>query len=404
MKRISQPLAQGLLAGLFVLGGCQGTQDRPYATFFTPSAPYEPRQGSGNAYDGYLLAGNRVIQDCPEDADRINYTEGSKQALRKCAAPALRDLLSAATREASIDFRPRDPFLPRPGFQGLVVLTRALKFEAEAAVANKNWERCAELLQLTTKIAADFTNGDASDSSMGIAMANSVRGIVAPYIAEFPAGTLSSLSQSLNQTLNRAPDLQTSVNNEGQNFLAGVQFVQDCQQKKDYKTLETALYKAAQPGIDYLKRLSPSERENYFEGFAKEAAVVTRHYAGECEKPTADRTSLEFDERTDRPWKRLSSQLFGTIQPLLTLHDDFIAKSRLMAVTAYALARSKSTQQAPRSFEGLGATITIDPFSGKPMPYRVAGREFKVYCVGPDGRDDGGSAENDVLLENMALD
>jgi hypothetical protein len=34
--------------------------------------------------------------------------------------------------------------------------------------------------------------------------------------------------------------------------------------------------------------------------------------------------------------------------------------------------------------------VPVDPFSGKPVVYRVEGDDFLVYCVGQDGKDDGG--------------
>ena len=164
------------------------------------------------------------------------------------------------------------------------------------------------------------------------------------------------------------------------------------------------MYKAAQPAIKYLEKLSPEEESGYFNGFKEESEMTIRHYIKEADKPSVERTVLKFDKRSERPWKKFSDQFFATLGPLLDLNDAFVAKTRLLAITTYAMARAKSSGEAPLKFPGLDPENLIDPYSGRMFPYRAAGREFQVYSVGIDGRDDGGLAQTDMLLEVESLD
>jgi hypothetical protein len=55
--------------------------------------------------------------------------------------------------------------------------------------------------------------------------------------------------------------------------------------------------------------------------------------------------------------------------------------------------------------ETVARSIPIDPYDGKPIRFRIVDGQPTVYCVGPDGQDDGGKSEmrgasgkGDILL------
>lgn len=392
------------MAGLLLATtGCQ-SQKPLSANSVINRQEITPQTFSENdAYGGYIKAGIRASQDCEQFLNRVNFTEAYKVKLRECAAPALKNLFDSANKTYSRNFHPTDPFLPREGFDGLVVLNKAITFEAENAVKNQNWDKCAQLLKKTTKIALDFSNGDATDLSLGVSLADSAREVIAPKILQMPAGIQSELSKSLNNLLTKGPSIRIAIENEGENFNQGLQFILDCRIKNDYDLLHQTLYKAAQPAINYLQKLSPEEEAEYFKGFRNEADLIVRHYIKEADKPTVERTELKFDKRSERPWKKFSDQFFSTIPPMMSIYDGFIAKTRLLTITTFAMARAKSTQVAPLKFTGLDPENIIDPYSGRVFPYRAAGSEFQVYSVGKDGRDDGGTDESDLLLEFEVL-
>lgn len=394
----------GLLACATVIVGCHSASDVPYETIATAQQPYNPQSGSSNAYDGYLLAGDAAVKACGDKADRLNFTEATKADFRACAAPALNQLLQAADRTADVKFVPHAPFDPRTHHRGLVILTKDIGFVAEQAVKDQDWPRCADLLVASTKIACDMTGGDATDASIGYDFADKVRAQVSPYLGEMPPEVLSSLAKRLTRILEERPNLKTTVQHEGENFLLGIQTIQDSLKENKLDDLGANLYKAAQPAVDFLKRLSPKERVDYFRDFVAESKTTVDYYEKLAYQPAVKREPLEFDNRADRPWKKFSSQIFGTLDPLLELNDAFLAKSRLVAATAFALSEAKTTGAAPISFEKLGSNAVLDPYSGRPFPYWASGRDFKIYSVGPDGRDDGGTDDpesgHDLMLES----
>lgn len=406
MKRISHPLAQGTVAIsllLTLLVGCEEETAAAVKVDFPATTPYIPRTKGENAYDAYILAANRLAKDCADHQDRVNFTDSQTQNLRKCAAPSLQNLLAATKRPATVIHVPQDPFKPKPQHLGLVLFAKVLEAETQDAVENRDHPRIVDLLLASTKLAVDLTAGDASDASLGYTLAERTRIPALSVLAELPPEQLLRLSEGLDQILADRPSLQTTINNEGQNFEVGIQFVRAADLSRDYELLEAAMYKSVLPAIKHLRGLSLQEKETYYAGFEAEAKTTVAHYLAESEKPAVDRTELEFDQGDDRPWRRFSTQIFGTLGPLLKLNDDFVATTRLVALTARAQHGVKTTGRAPLTFPGLSAEAKIDPYTGKAFPYRVAGSEFRVYSVGPDGRDDGGvddiEAGQDLVLD-----
>jgi len=71
-----------------------------------------------------------------------------------------------------------------------------------------------------------------------------------------------------------------------------------------------------------------------------------------------------------------------------------VARHRLLvadlAVLAYQLEKGTQPLALADLVPEYLSSIPEDPFSGKPLLYRAAGRGYRLYSVGPDGRDDGG--------------
>jgi hypothetical protein len=82
-----------------------------------------------------------------------------------------------------------------------------------------------------------------------------------------------------------------------------------------------------------------------------------------------------------------------------TLADEIGAVSyRRMALVALALAaRRHETDGLPASLAELGA-VPPDPGSGGAFSYAPKGRQFRLYGVGADGRDDGGHPPADLVV------
>src|SRR5262249_51781472 len=72
--------------------------------------------------------------------------------------------------------------------------------------------------------------------------------------------------------------------------------------------------------------------------------------------------------------------------------DHIDARNRLilcaLAIRAYRLKHSR----LPISLNDLGLdpSLIVDPYTGRPLIYRMQGSDYLLYSVGPDLKDDGG--------------
>ena len=94
--------------------------------------------------------------------------------------------------------------------------------------------------------------------------------------------------------------------------------------------------------------------------------------------------------------------LLGLIAALMTPafgrdHAN-LAECKARIRLARAFCRFKANGEYPETFE------IQDPFTGKPMIYRREGAGFHLYCLGPNGIDDGGDDEyTDSLKDDIGL-
>lgn len=384
--------------------GCKPDVQPEYEIFHTKAEKYTPSAGSGNAYDGYLLAAEAAVKAAPDSKDVVNFRPADREKLIAACGPAVNLAVRASRLPCRIDFQAPDPFLPRTGHDGLTIIGHVLSWRIEAAGQAGNFGQAANDTMAAIKIGCDLTGGDTADAMLGHWMGASARKALAPYLEKLPAGIASELGQYCLKTISEAPSPTTTVDNEQENFLASVQFVQDCYRQKDFKLLHEAMYKEAREAIDYLEGLKASERVQYFRGFASEAKSRAAFYRAEAPVPVVDRKKFSVDDSAKRPWKRFSKQLFETLQPWLDSHDEFVARTKLLGLTCIANAAGKATGAAPASMDKLPEGSMIDPYSGREFPYRTAGREFSIYSVGKDGRDDGGSTDDVGIAPDLTLD
>ncbi|QOJ14585.1 MAG: hypothetical protein HRU75_08005 [Planctomycetia bacterium] len=84
------------------------------------------------------------------------------------------------------------------------------------------------------------------------------------------------------------------------------------------------------------------------------------------------------------------------LMPDLDLFESaFIVAQRaavelVLAVRIYETKEKSPPADAAVLAPGTIPALPIDPFSGKPLVYEKAGKGFRIYSIGPDGKDDGG--------------
>jgi hypothetical protein len=190
-------------------------------------------------------------------------------------------------------------------------------------------------------------------------------------------------------------------------MLLGVQFVQDCRREGDYDGLVKRLGRESRQAAAYLKNLGEKERPGYFDTLDAAVESYAEHAQSEAGKPRNERQDWSVPDGFNL-YSRFFNAFCGTVGPMMDMADSCLAKTRLLAVSAWASARSKSSGQAPANLKPLGPQVSLDPYSGGPLVYHAAGPDFRVYSVGENGRDDGGDSDEtgdgpDLVLESPGL-
>jgi hypothetical protein len=78
------------------------------------------------------------------------------------------------------------------------------------------------------------------------------------------------------------------------------------------------------------------------------------------------------------------------------MEDSTLARTRLLIIEATILQKVKSGDSAPKDLSEFPAPIRTDPYSGDQFIYRADGKDYRVYSVGADFRDDGGETDWDT--------
>ena len=366
---------------------------------------YVPRAGSSNGYDALVLASQDVQRTVsPQYIDRVWFTPGKREQATREAAPAMSKVAAALRRSVDFEFTPRGPFEPSSNDRGWRVIGRALVWRIQSECASGNYDAAVADEITATKFGFSLTGGDAMDASLGFVTADDARKALAQDMQTMGAGQLNHLADGLEQALNARPPLSKTFDHEKENMLRAVQYVQDSFLRNDFGDLKKQLGADVRDSISYLSDLrekSSTKQAAYFEGFADEANKRAEWLSAVSELPLSERNhdpGLSFSK--DRPWRTFAKNFFSAGEPLLSMRDATVARTRLMILQARILAMVKSGQAAPRDLSSFDKNLTTDPYTGQEFVYHSAGTEFTVYSVGEDLKDDGGDdSSKDLTLE-----
>lgn len=122
----------------------------------------------------------------------------------------------------------------------------------------------------------------------------------------------------------------------------------------------------------------------------------------EFAKPTWERKIPEFNATSgSNPYAaQLVSMLLPVYESVATRYIEVDARLRLLATHAAILAyKWWNDDNLPPNLEVLKVSdVAIDPFTGKSLVYKLSETGYKLYSVGSNKVDDGGSAEDDVFV------
>jgi hypothetical protein len=410
-RRIMLTLPVGAL--LFVSGGCS----RPTLAEFPQwsKTPVVTDAESGTAYAGYCEAGRNAEKAAEKYLYRVIFTPGQKRAAAAALEPAL-DQLASATRRPTVGFRfiPTGDDQPTLYFRGWRMLGDALVWRIEQNVEARRDSAAIRDLITATRFGFDLGNASTLEGSLGLTIIDDARRAFLPALARLDSAELTALSSSMKLALQRRPDVSITLENERLVMLRMVQRVQDAYQQNKLDDLTKEVGPEIDRAADYLsglRRDGDKGREQYFEGFAKEAETVADRWqklaklsAQERDASEAKRLAREKKEPDQsRPWKRFAKHFFSAGMPYLEQRDTTLARTRLLALEAGLTLEARRRGFAPADLKGFGP-MADDPFSGGSFAYRRTGREFKVYSVGPNFRDDGGQSDESYSVPDVMLE
>ncbi len=407
IRRSRTPLLV-LLGILASAPGCRRAEPIPYATWRPPLPSYRPATGSNNAYDGYLLAATQAQTVAPREVNRVEFTPGMRASVQNRLGPALSTVRAATRKTCRFEYQPVGPSQPRPYRTAWRLIGRAMVWRVEDALKVSDWDTAITWVLASTKFGIDLSGGCSADASLGYAIADEARRAIAPRLGEIPPAPLGRLSSGIAAALRGAPSLRQTLDNEHENMLAAVQYVQDCYRDRKLDALRQTLGRGARDAVDYLSKMPESERPRYFAGFAAEADDEVRTLIAFGAKPRATRPEPPTRKGEYRPWRRLSTHYFSGGRPLMDLRDQFLARTRLLVLTSRIHAAIATSGAAPASIASFPEYLRKDPFSGRDFVYRASSSDYKLYSVGRDLRDDGGESdeagvEPDLVLEDAGL-
>ena len=368
---------------------------------------YEPVDTGVNAFDGYVKAARQAVTLAPVEAERVSFTEGAKDRGLKRLGPLLNTVARTTRLACEFEHRVSDPFLPDSNAKGWRLIGRGLLWKIESAVKQEAFDEAAKWVVVATQFGLDLTQGDSATASLGFNIVNDARRAFAPHYKRLSVSQLGAFHSGLAKAVKDYKGLKGTVNHEEKRMMLGVQYVQDCYQKKDFSGLQSQLGKDAKPAINYLKGLEGTKREEYFKSLSEATRLFVDHWSDEIDKPRPERSPWA-DQPGANVYKRIANAFWGTVEPMASMSDMCLAQTRILAVSAWARANARSKGAAKFDLKGLPRSLTLDPYSGRSLIYKVSGQEFKVYSVGADGRDDGGESDEfgqfpDTILEGSNL-
>lgn len=390
------------LAALAVLAlGCRGGAPTVYRRWAEP----EPAvvAGSGPGFDALARAADSASKKAREDVHRVRFTPGMEAKLLKQLSQEIAAVRTNSGPNVQFKSVAFGPFEPRPLLAGWRLLGRCLAWQVKADLAADRPDGAVDGYLAAVRFGRVLSQGDAETLSLGSTVVDEARRELLAGFATLPRASLDRLAKGTAAALSDGRDPSKAAQNQRRSMLLAVQYLQDATRRGDFEGLEEAMGRDVREAVSYLRRLPEPQRPAYFEGLAAEAGSLADHWAANAARPVTDRPQWSPPAET-RPWRRFSRHLFGGLDTAVAQHDRTLARTRLLGVTAWALATAKTTGAAPTSIQSAPSALRPDPYSGRPLAYRASGPEFKAYSVGTDLRDDGGQTDEAGEQPDLGLE
>ena len=365
----------------------------------------KPNPGGGNgaatgSYGELVALGREAEAEAPTLLGRTQFYPGHRRAAAKVAGPLLDRLAQLQRGPIEFTYTPVGRDLGGEGRAGWRLLGREAAWEIADAIEAKDAARAIARFRVATRLGFDLTAGGAADASLGLAIADDARRAIAPGLSTFSAGALDDLAGATETLLKGRPPLSLMVGHEAGNMRIMLQELQDAYAANRLPQTARAYGPTVADDAGRLASQSPEEAGPYFAGIGEEIAGIERELAKDTTLPAPERTWEP--EKVPPRGRTLRRSITMTIAPVLRMNDVSLARTRLLVAECRLRARALRGQALPRTLSSIGAFE--DPFSGYPLVYRRDGKEWSVYSVGPDGKDDGGESGVGGLAPDLRLE
>ncbi|MGI8922842.1 MAG: hypothetical protein ACR2HJ_02180 [Fimbriimonadales bacterium] len=384
--------ALGWAALVLLLSGCTPPEDKPFPDHTIGFSEPKPDRG----YALYVEAAKAAERDTQKQITRTIWTPGQKDYALRHGQRALGILRSAQSGPVTYSFAPAIPGAVREPVRGWRFLGRVLCWRIEEAETAESLAQATNDFMIAARMGADLAGGDAQSAGLGFEIAREAAKPFWRRISDIPNSELNRVYTGLSAALQTLPAAGVTLRNERETMLRAVQWVQSLYLVGDFDQIRKALGDYVEPTIKFMREMKDEPRAKqvtFFEGLAQEAEQTVKNQMAQV-AAGAHRWDEPDQPAGERPWKRLANSLFQGGQAFLEQRAIFETEMRLLALDAALLAASRQEGKAPADLLKFPKWLRTDPYSGRDFVYVPQGGTYKLYGVGPDGKEDGGDSSD----------
>lgn len=396
------------LASCLLLAGCKGEPPPPWPQYGPAPVAVELDAGSANGYALAALAASDAMEAELPAKPSTNLTEAERERFVSRLQRPLARLRQALRRPGKVRFVPRSLLSPDPRLEGFRRMGQALAWRAEQHVRGARWESAVADVLDAVRLGCLLVGGDVATAQTGLWIVDRARVVVAPVLPSLSSELLTRLADGVWAALESKPLLETAYANERANALTTLDALQAAYRSGDLTAFEKAMGADGADAVAKMREFKPESaaRKRLFDGIAAEIEEEAKLMTEMSRQPAAERNQKDprWKRSNLRPHRLFARHFILVGRGLLSEHDRCLARTRILAIEAGALARVKSTGRAPRDLAFVPPRMRQDPFSGRDLLYRAVDRDFKVYSVGANFTDEQGDTNAAYEAPDLRLE
>lgn len=392
-----------------ICSGCWFSKPEPLPVWAKTEPTYQPDPNSRNAYDQYALAAKTVEATAGGLLKKVYfYSKDRKVAAAVCEAP-IGQIERAQSSACEFKFVSHSFFAPSPGQGGFRLIGHVLrwKIDSECGADKPDFDSAIRDFLIATRLGFDLTGGDATDVSLGMSIADEARVGIGYYLSKMSAEQLQQLGDSTYELLNTKPPIDIALGHERQNMEMAVQNLQDAFVARRYDEYQLKLGTSIKDSLQYLQSVEGNQEaaRKFFMALHDEGEAEATRIIANSKLPLARRPEKpKLRKGQKRYWRQFVPHFFYTAAPVLDINDRTLARTRLLVLNTWLMARNKRKMAYPKSVDEFPVELVTDPYSGSKFLYRADTTEYDIYSVGLNLRDDSGETDGSFSYPDLKLE